>query len=129
MRLSVMDLPASYGMNKPAQFERLWEVSFTGREMGHTRKQPVQVISRHVTAKSEKEAAHALFGKAATPRFKKEALNGTSFCTFKHICNKCKSGTGCPALHTCPFQEEINDDSTALCDCCDNCVGECCDSI
>lgn len=27
--------------------------------------------------------------------------------------------------HTCPYAEEINDDSTTLCDCCEACSQEC----
>ncbi len=32
-------------------------------------------------------------------------------------------------LHTCPYQAEINDDSESLCDCCDDCEGNCADDI
>lgn len=28
-------------------------------------------------------------------------------------------------LHTCPFKSEINDDTTTLCKCCDDCRSEC----
>lgn len=28
-------------------------------------------------------------------------------------------------LHTCPFKEEINNDSETLCECCDDCTHEC----
>lgn len=38
----------------------------------------------------------------------------------KCTCNECEHET-----HPCPFQEEINEDSETLCDCCDYCIGEC----
>lgn len=31
--------------------------------------------------------------------------------------------------HTCPYQQEINDDSATLCLCCDSCMQECIDDI
>jgi len=31
--------------------------------------------------------------------------------------------------HSCPFSEEINDDSTTLCTCCADCMQECADDI
>jgi hypothetical protein len=40
-------------------------------------------------------------------------------------CNKPVSGE----LHTCPFQEEINDDSESLCNCCGDCERECADDV
>ena len=27
--------------------------------------------------------------------------------------------------HTCPFREEMNDDTTTLCNCCPSCTHEC----
>ncbi len=30
-----------------------------------------------------------------------------------------------PEPHPCPFREEIHDDSTSLCECCDACRQEC----
>jgi hypothetical protein len=32
-------------------------------------------------------------------------------------------------LHTCPFAEEINNDSESLCNCCDDCTHECAQNI
>ena len=31
--------------------------------------------------------------------------------------------------HTCPYDEEINDDRETLCHCCDACAQECSDDI
>jgi len=43
--------------------------------------------------------------------------------------DKCPSNFNCgnaaKELHTCPYAEEINDDSEALCICCDDCTQEC----
>jgi len=42
---------------------------------------------------------------------------------------KCPSSFNCGNAatepHTCPFAEEINDDSETLCTCCDDCTQEC----
>lgn len=32
-------------------------------------------------------------------------------------------------LHTCPFQTEINDDYAYECNCCDDCMDNCCMDI
>jgi len=43
------------------------------------------------------------------------------------ICTSCeKHFANMP--HSCPMQEELYDDDS-VCDCCDNCTGECRDSI
>lgn len=44
---------------------------------------------------------------------------------------KCQNCGKHPAeeLHSCPFQEEINDNSEAGCNCCADCVHECCMDI
>lgn len=41
--------------------------------------------------------------------------------------NKCKRCDKRPAteMHTCPYQEEINDDHELHCDCCDECQHDC----
>lgn len=41
----------------------------------------------------------------------------------KLICGRCK-GPGV-ADHTCPYKEEIGDDGTTLCNCCDKCRTQC----
>jgi hypothetical protein len=38
-------------------------------------------------------------------------------------CEKCAENL--EDEHTCPFAEEINDDSETLCNCCDDCTHEC----
>lgn len=30
-----------------------------------------------------------------------------------------------PVLHSCPYQAEINDDDSDVCNCCENCAYEC----
>ncbi len=45
---------------------------------------------------------------------------------------KCqRSGCNSEALpeHPCPFSEDIHNDSETLCNCCNNCIAECCDEI
>ena len=42
----------------------------------------------------------------------------------KEKCQSCKK-KGSDDLHTCPFREEINDDSEILCNCCEDCTDEC----
>lgn len=42
-----------------------------------------------------------------------------------NMCNKNKS----KKLHTCPYHEDINNDSNTLCNCCDECQMECAMSI
>ena len=37
----------------------------------------------------------------------------------------CKCGDESSKLHPCPFNEEIHNDSKALCNCCENCKYEC----
>lgn len=43
-------------------------------------------------------------------------------------CSKCHMGPA-QASHTCPYQREINDDDKTECDCCQDCMQECCDDI
>ncbi|AGO48478.1 hypothetical protein Phi18:1_gp31 [Cellulophaga phage phi18:1] len=31
--------------------------------------------------------------------------------------------------HTCPFQEDVNNDSDTLCNCCSDCTQDCCMEI
>jgi hypothetical protein len=51
-------------------------------------------------------------------------------------CIKVASNTGCfgglndaQELHTCPYKEEEGGENEALCNCCEDCVAECADSI
>lgn len=37
----------------------------------------------------------------------------------------CKGENYKSELHTCPYAEEINEDSDTLCDCCETCMHEC----
>lgn len=39
--------------------------------------------------------------------------------------NKCKCAELAIEPHTCPYSEEINGDSTTLCNCCDECSYQC----
>lgn len=41
--------------------------------------------------------------------------------------DKCQSCQNEEALelHTCPYAEEINNDSENLCNCCSNCINQC----
>jgi hypothetical protein len=39
-------------------------------------------------------------------------------------CSKCRVNNQQPS-HSCPFAEEINNDSSSLCDCCSDCEHEC----
>lgn len=39
-------------------------------------------------------------------------------------CSKCKVNDA-QLEHTCPYKEEMRDDSDSLCDCCDDCAHEC----
>jgi Holliday junction resolvase RusA-like endonuclease len=42
---------------------------------------------------------------------------------------KCKCGKAGKANHTCPFAVEIYDDRKSMCNCCDECAGECAMSV
>jgi hypothetical protein len=46
----------------------------------------------------------------------------------------CGGRSGCKnpptdELHPCPYQEDINNDPSDCCSCCDKCQQECCDDI
>ena len=43
-------------------------------------------------------------------------------------CSICKINDA-KSEHTCPYAEDINDDSDSLCNCCSNCEHECCMDI
>jgi hypothetical protein len=51
----------------------------------------------------------------------------------KECANLCGNRGGCTnpeeADHTCPFSEEINNDSESLCNCCSDCRRECAEDI
>jgi len=38
---------------------------------------------------------------------------------------KCACGNLANEEHTCPYNEDINNDSITLCNCCDDCIDEC----
>lgn len=40
------------------------------------------------------------------------------------MCQSCHK-VEASGLHSCPFSEEIHDNSTTLCNCCDDCTHEC----
>lgn len=44
------------------------------------------------------------------------------------LCEKCKKNPASKP-HICPFAEEVYDDSTTKCTCCDDCTQECADDI
>jgi hypothetical protein len=46
---------------------------------------------------------------------------------MENQCERCENEA--EELHTCPFQEDINDDSETLCNCCAACQHECCMDI
>ena len=39
--------------------------------------------------------------------------------------DKCSCGNEYIGEHTCPYQEEINEDSETLCNCCKECTQQC----
>ena len=43
-------------------------------------------------------------------------------------CSRCEVNDA-QSEHTCPYAEEINNDSDSLCDCCSDCEHECCMDI
>lgn len=43
--------------------------------------------------------------------------------------NKCKCGEEGENLHTCPYQEDINNDNEYMCNCCDYCTQQCMNDI
>ena len=46
--------------------------------------------------------------------------------TFNVLCHgRCHCGSPGTDEHTCPYSEEIHSDSTTMCNCCDQCVGQC----
>jgi hypothetical protein len=42
------------------------------------------------------------------------------------MCKRCDENT---TLHTCPYAEDIRNDSESLCNCCDDCTYECAQDI
>lgn len=44
------------------------------------------------------------------------------------LCESCHNRTG-QGLHSCPYKEEINNNSMTLCNCCEDCERECCQDI
>ena len=43
-------------------------------------------------------------------------------------CSSCNNNDA-QQEHTCPYAEDINGDSDSLCDCCSDCIHECCMDI
>lgn len=41
------------------------------------------------------------------------------------LCSSCQKNPA-EKLHTCPFQEDVNNDFKSLCNCCEKCEQECC---
>ena len=41
------------------------------------------------------------------------------------ICESCRKNEGTDKLHSCPFAEEIWDNHSADCNCCDDCSYQC----
>ena len=46
--------------------------------------------------------------------------------TNKIMCRECEENT---IAHTCPYAEDVNNDSESLCYCCDDCTYECAQDI
>jgi len=42
---------------------------------------------------------------------------------------KCKCGKEAQPSHTCPYQEDINNDHEFKCNCCEDCEEQCCMDI
>jgi len=42
---------------------------------------------------------------------------------------KCDCGKDGKESHTCPYAEDVNNDSDSLCNCCEGCEHECCMDI
>ncbi len=40
-------------------------------------------------------------------------------------CQKCNFSEGTEKLHACPLQDDIYDDDTEQCNCCEECTHEC----
>jgi hypothetical protein len=49
--------------------------------------------------------------------------------TPQHKCTKCGTGVDSAELHSCPYQEEINGNDSAGCDCCPACSRQCAEDI
>jgi hypothetical protein len=45
------------------------------------------------------------------------------------VCQKCGSMDGTPELHDCPYDSDINNDSTPCCNCCPKCCQDCANEI
>jgi hypothetical protein len=62
-------------------------------------------------------------------RFPSCAPREISMTDLPIIDNKCPSNFDCGKAatedHTCPYAEDINNDSESLCNCCDDCANEC----
>ena len=45
------------------------------------------------------------------------------------MCGGCGKNPAAEELHPCPYHEEINGDAEPCCDCCADCIHECCMDI
>lgn len=46
--------------------------------------------------------------------------------TYDVLCfGHCRCGNPGTEEHTCPYAEDINNDSESLCNCCNECAGQC----
>lgn len=52
---------------------------------------------------------------------KEAAITGVVMCEGA----SCDGKNAATALHTCPYKEEVNNDSNSLCNCCAECRQEC----
>ena len=43
--------------------------------------------------------------------------------------NECKCGEEGQELHTCPYAEDVDNNSELLCNCCEKCIEICLDDI
>ncbi len=53
----------------------------------------------------------------------------TSAPPVQPVCQKCGKPIARADLHSCPFQADVHDDPTPVCNCCDDCAQECADDI
>ena len=59
-----------------------------------------------------------------------EMVSDQEQATYDVLCfGHCRCGKPGTDEHTCPYSEEIGNDFTTLCNCCDQCAGQCADDI
>ncbi len=47
----------------------------------------------------------------------------------ENLCQSCKKNQGTSELHPCPYAEDVHNDFSAMCNCCDECIQQCSDDI